>query len=152
MPPLFRTLALALAIASTPALAQDATASLPALKAELAQGKQIVVARHMALTSEEEAGFWPAYDEHQASLAELNQRRRENAAAYVRAAATGLDEDEAEEFAEEALEIDIEQAQLMERTYGRMRRALSPAKALKFMQLEAKLAAIANYDVAASLP
>ncbi len=144
-------LALALALAAAPAAAQDPAPSLAALKAELGQGKQIVVARQMALDSEQEAGFWPAYDEHQSELLELNRRHRENTAAYARAAA-GLDEDAANELADEALEIAREQAQLTERTYSRLRRNIGPAKALQYLQLEAKFAAIANYDVAATLP
>jgi hypothetical protein len=142
-------LALTLALVAAPALAQDP--SLAALKAELAQGKQIVVARQMALNPEQEASFWPAYDEHQRELLELNRRHRENSAAYARAAAS-LDEDQAEELADEALEIAREQAQLTERTYSRLRRNIGPEKALQYLQLEAKFAAIANYDVAATLP
>ncbi len=148
----FGALALTLALAAAPALAQDPAPSLAALRAELAQGKQIVVARQMALTPEQEAGFWPAYDEHQNDLLALNRRHRENTAAYARAAGAGMDEDQANELADEALEIAREQAQLAERTYSRLRRNLGPAKALQYLQLEARFSAIANYDVAATLP
>jgi Spy/CpxP family protein refolding chaperone len=150
--PLF--LALALALAIPPATAQDdPTPSLDALRSELAQGKQIVVARRLNLTPEQEAGFWPIYDAHQAELAELVERRRDNAAAYARAVATGrLDEDAANALAEETLDIENEQAQLMERTFSRLRRQIDPAKAYEYLQLEAKISAILRYELAATLP
>lgn len=147
-------LVLAMAMAVTPAVAQQAAApSLDALRAELAQGKQIVIARRLNLTPEQEAGFWPIYDAHQSELAKLVDRRRDNAAAYARAVATGrLDEDAANALAEETLDIDIEQAQLMERTYSRLRRQIDPAKAYEYLQLEAKISAILRYELAATLP
>lgn len=149
--PIFLTLFLLLSAAS--ALAQEAPEQrMAALKAQLAPGKQIYIARQMALDPADEADFWPIYDAHQAELASLQQRRRENVAAYARAAAGGLDEDAARELAEDALEIAAEQAELMESTYTRLSRAIPPAKALKYLQLEMKLAALADYEAVAALP
>jgi Spy/CpxP family protein refolding chaperone len=143
---------------STPAMvqAQAATdggqASMTALRAALAPGKQVFIARQMALNPEQEAGFWPIYDDHQKGLAELTARRRDNIAALARAAAGSVDEDTAEDLISEALAIEAEQARLIERTMDRMNRVLPPAKALKYLGLELKLSALVRYEAAAALP
>ncbi|MFY2764069.1 hypothetical protein [Arenimonas sp. MALMAid1274] len=148
-------LALAGPWAAAPARAQagDPAAHMAALRAQLAPGKQTFIARQMGLTPAEEASFWPHYDQHQKDLAELVQRRRENAAAAARAATAGtLEADEYEDIAEEALEIDADEAGLTERTYSRLSRVIPPSKALKFVQLEAQVAALLRYELAATYP
>ncbi|PZO08438.1 MAG: hypothetical protein DCF27_08195 [Lysobacteraceae bacterium] len=138
-----------------PALAQaggdGGQARMNELRAALAPGKQIFIARQMNLNPAQEAGFWPVYDELQAGLAELAARRRENFAALA-AATESMDEDDADDLADDALAITAEEARLFERTHGRMSRAIPPAKALKYLGLELKLAALARYEAAAVLP
>lgn len=153
-PALFLFLSLALFAAPAPAQpAGDAAhQSMTELKAQLAPGKQIFVSRRMALTPADEAGFWPLYDEHQQALAELLQRRRDNVQAYARAVGGGMDEDTANDLADEALSIEADEAKLLDRTYHRLRRVIAPEKALKYLQLESKLAALQRYELAASLP
>ena len=138
-----------------PALAQSGgdggQARMNELRAALAPGKQVFIARQMSLNTEEETGFWPIYDGHQAGLAELAARRRANIAALA-AATEATDEDDAEDLANEALAIEAEEARLFERTHARMSRAIAPAKALKYLRIELKLAALARYEAAAALP
>lgn len=141
---------------SGPALAQASgdggQARMAELRAALAPGKQVFVARQMSLTPEEEAAFWPIYDDHQKGLAELATRRRENVAALARAMAGTVDEDDAEDLAQEAVSIEADAARLLERTQDRMERAIAPAKALRYLALELKLAALVRYEAAADLP
>jgi hypothetical protein len=142
---------------ATPALAQVAgdggQARMDELRAQLASGKQAYVSRQMALDSAEETDFWPVYDEHQRSLEALQQRRREHASDYARAVAAGtLDEDFARDLARDLVEIETEEARLLDRTYSRLRRSLTEVQALKYLQIEARLAALLRYELAASLP
>jgi hypothetical protein len=141
---------------SSHALAQASgdggVARMTELRAALAPGKQVFIARQMALSPAEEAEFWPIYDDHQAGLADLAARRRDNVAALARAAAGSVDEDDAEDVANEAVSIEADEARLFERTQGRMSRAIGPAKALRYLALELKLSALARYEAAAALP
>ena len=138
-----------------PALAQaggdGGQAGMDELRAALAPGKQIFISRQMNLNPAEEAGFWPIYDELQAGLAELATRRRANFAALA-AATESMDEDDADDLASDALAIATDEARLFDRAHGRMTRAIPPAKALKYLRLELKLAALARYEAAATLP
>jgi hypothetical protein len=149
------SLLLSLALAS-PALAQVAEPGEPrmaALRAELAPGKQIFIARQMELNPAEEAAFWPVYDDFQEEMAALAERRRNIVAAQVRIAASGpAQDDDLQDITEEMLAIQAEEARLFERTFGRLGRAIPEAKALRYLQLETKLLALARYDAAAALP
>ena len=153
---MFRTLsvpALVLALSfAAPAGAQsaDPATHVASLKAQLAPGKQVFIARQMNLNPAEEADFWPAYDAHQRELADLVERRRAAAAAYARL--SSLDEDTATELAEEIAEIDLEEARLNEETYSRLSRGLPAAKALKYLQLERQLSTLLRLELAASVP
>lgn len=147
---------LSLLLSTAPALGQVAgggQARMDELRTQLASGKQSYISRQMALDSAEEARFWPIYDEHQATLESLQQRRREHAADYARAvAANTLDEDFARDLARELVEIESEEAKLLDRTYSRLRRSMTEVQALRYLQLEARLAALSRYELAASLP
>ncbi len=150
------TIALLLSLGlAGPALAQaggdGGQANMSALRAALAPGKQVFIARQMALSTAEEAGFWPIYDEQQSGLAELAARRRANIAGLA-AATDATDEDDADDLAKEALAIEADEARLLERTHARMARAIGQAKALKYLRMELKLAALARYEAAAALP
>ena len=155
---MFRTLLIVLLSLGLPgtALAQatgdGGQARMSELRAALAPGKQVFIARQMSLSPAEEAEFWPIYDEHQKGLAELADRRRNNIAGLVRASGSAVDDDDAEDLAREAVSIELDEARLFERTEGRMTRAIAPAKALKYLGLELKLAALARYEAAAVLP
>lgn len=141
---------------SGPALAQSggesAQARMAALRTALAPGKQVFISRQMALNPAEEAAFWPIYDEHQKTLAQLAARRRQNVAGLARAASSAVDEDEADDLGSEALAIEADEARQLERTHDRMRRAIAPARALKYLGLEMKLSALDRYEAAAALP
>lgn len=148
-------LGLALLAPAASAQAVDAHQKMAAFKAEVAQGKQAYVSRQLALDSAEQAAFWPVYDKMQEALAELAQRRRDNAAAYaalVGDAADADDADDAEDIAEEAVAIEMDQAELFERAFKDLSRDLGPRQALAYVQVEARLATLLRYEVAASLP
>jgi Spy/CpxP family protein refolding chaperone len=146
-------LALALAAPAVSAQAVDAREKMAAFQAEVTQGKQAYVSRQLSLDSAEQAAFWPVYDKMQEALAELAERRRENAAAYVAAVGNAADEGAAEDVAEEAVAIEIEQAELLERAYKDLSRDLGAREAMAYVQIEARLATLLRYEVAAaSLP
>ena len=144
-------LLLTLALAGHAQAQAGGDASMSALRTALAPGKQVFVARQLALSPAEEAAFWPIYDTQQTGLAELAARRRANIAALA-AATANTDEDEAEDLAKEALAIEADEARLLDRTYGRMVRAVGQAKSLQYLRIELKLAALARYDAASALP
>lgn len=131
---------LAAALAA-PVAAQDpdlATLPLAELKTQLASGKQVVVARQLALTPAEESDFWPVYDELQRGLADVAERRR----AALAAIAANRDAEAVADAAETLVEADIEQADLAERAWDRLRGNLPPAKLARYLLLERRIATL----------
>ena len=149
--PLTFLLACALAPA---ALAQDAgrggdaRARVQQLQAAVAPGKQIFMARQLQLTPEEAAAFWPAYDAHQAGLADLASKR-ENLLARrdQRLAENDWDEGDVEDLAEEMLALEADEADLLESTFARLVRArLTMEKAVRYIELEKDLRALRHFQ------
>lgn len=152
---------LLLALVAGPALAKETTdpdtaaaiAELQSLVAEVGDEKRAFFGEQLSLTEAEAAKFWPVYDGHQAALAKLNERRVKNILAYAdlwNAAAT--DAKAAEAIAREALDIEKDEAALMEHTYGKLKRAVPVVKAIRYLQMESKLRALVRVELAARIP
>lgn len=147
------TLVLVLFLAVPAAQAQQVAAAqqkMAALQAEVAQGKQAYISRVLALDPAEQAAFWPIYDKTQEELADLAERRRANAAAVTYGLRTAIDEDDAEDLADEAVAIELDQAKLMERTYRALSRSVSPRTALAYIQAETRLVTLLRYEITGS--
>ncbi|GAB2671412.1 hypothetical protein [Arenimonas aestuarii] len=143
---------LLVAALALPVLAQnaggDAEARVRQLKAAVAPGKQIFIARQLQLSNEEDARFWPAYDTHQAGLADLAERRSRLLARHAERLAAGeVDDGDIEDLAEEMLALEADEADLIESTFTRLGRAGMPVeKAVRYIQLEKDLRALRHFE------
>jgi hypothetical protein len=138
--PILLAAALLLPLA-TPIVAQDAnlaTLPLTELRTQLASGKQVVVSRQLGLTPAEESDFWPVYDELQRGLAAVAERRRASLATIAAGAGPGAVADAVERL----VESDLEQAELSERAWDRLRRNLPPEKLARYVLLERRIATL----------
>tara|TARA_R110002020_G_scaffold37399_17_gene112949 strand:+ start:5245 stop:5727 length:483 start_codon:yes stop_codon:yes gene_type:complete len=135
-----------------PVLAQeargDAVARVNQLKAAVAPGKQIFMARQLQLSNEEDATFWPVYDTHQAGLADLAERRSRLLARHAERLAAGqVDDGDIEDLAEEMLALEADEADLLESAFARLGRAGLPVeKAVRYIQLEKDLRALRHFE------
>jgi Spy/CpxP family protein refolding chaperone len=141
-------------IAAPPIWAQgkpaDAT-DMQALRTAVRADKKALVASTLQLTDAEAKKFWPIYDAYQRSLDAANRRvalvvedlvelNRPLSDAYARnLAAEMVAADEAEIKARRTL-------------HNRVMRALPPKKAARYMQLESKIRAFQDYDIATAIP
>lgn len=131
----------------------EAFAQMHALQAQLGEGKRDFIAQQLSLTSEEAAKFWPVYDAHQKALASLNQRRLDNIVVYARHwNANSLDDATAATLAKQALDIEKDEAALMEKTFHKLRNAVPAVKAVRYLQVEAKVRAVVRFEQAAQVP
>ena len=143
---------LLVAALALPVLAQetrgDAVARVNQLKAAVAPGKQIFMARQLQLSNEEDATFWPVYDTHQAGLADLAERRSRLLARHAERLAAGqVDDGDIEDLAEEMLALEADEADLLESTFARLGRAGMPVeKAVRYIQLEKDLRALRHFE------
>lgn len=161
------TLGLMAALVAGPAWAQTETpaavtpesdraevmAAMNALQDEVREGKRELIGKQMQLTDAEAAKFWPVYDAHQEALAAFNTRRMDNILAYAKAWNAGpIDDATADPLAKEALAIEKDEVDQMERTYGKARKAVGASKAVRYLQMESKIRALVRFEQAAEVP
>ena len=165
-------LAAALAIAA-PAFAQEGatpnpgTTSTPQAKAEssadqqadnmallrdkLRADKKLIVAEAMNLTEKEAAAFWPVYDSYQKDLAGLNERTmkliKEYATNYGQ-----MTDPAAKGIVDSFLAIEKDRIQLMQTYAPKLRKVLPEVKVARYYQIENKIRAVVNYELAQEIP
>ncbi len=146
-------------IAAPAASAEDKTADvtdMQALRAAVRGDKKAFVASALQLTPAEAKKFWPIYDEYQRNL-DMTGRRR--VVAVERLIAQDKPESNlyARNFVNELISIDEAEIKARRKLYNRLMRPLpsrilSQKKAARYLQLESKIHAVQNYDVAATVP
>lgn len=115
--------------------------------------KRAFIDQQLGLSQQDAARFWPVYEQHQAGLAELNRRSVENILLYARAWNAGsVDDETANRVAREAIAIEEDEAALLKRSYVQASRAVSPAQAARYVQIEAKGRAVLRAKAVMSVP
>ena len=126
---------------------------LKALQTEIGPEKREFMKAQLGLTAEEEAKFWPVYDEHQKALEALNRRRIDNILAYARVWNAGhIEAAPADRMIKEAIAIERAEADLLEGSYQKLRGAILPVKLVRYLQIESKLRAFVRIKQAAEVP
>lgn len=113
--------------------------------------KVAVLTELMALTEDEAAAFWPVYRAYDAELARLQDERASNVGQYADHYAA-LSDSLADSLGRTAIDISRRRVALLESCYGKMRAAVSPRVALRFLQVEHQLQLVLDLQIAASLP
>jgi Spy/CpxP family protein refolding chaperone len=135
-------------------LAQDKSGDvtdMQALRAAIKSDKKAFVASTMNLTSAEAKRFWPIYDAYQRS-ADVGNRRRALAIEAVIAKDQSLSNLYARNLANELIANDESEIRARRTLHNRIMRALPPNKAARYLQLESKIRAVQDYDIAATIP
>jgi hypothetical protein len=151
---------LAVAIIVAPAAwAEDKAADVTDMKAlrdAVRADKKAFVASTLKLTDAEAKRFWPIYDNYQRALDSANQRRvvvvedlialdKPISDLYARSLANEL-------IAGDEAEIKARRTLHNRLMRGVPTRILPPRKAARYLQLEAKIRAALDYDVASTIP
>ena len=139
--------------ASNAETASTAAAAMRDLESQVRSGKRAFVEQQLQLTSKEAEGFWPLYDDYQANLSSFNQRRLQNIASYAEKYNAGdVDDASATKLAEQALQLEKDEATHMERAFQKLRKVLPAVKAASYLQVESKIRAVVRYEQAAQVP
>ena len=127
--------------------------SMQVLRENLMADKKLVVATHMKLTESEAKSFWPIYDEYQKDLQKINRRLQSLLASYAADfRRNSLTDDKAQKMIDELIAIKQAEVDLLS-VYGpKLNKVLPVIKAARYLQIENKIRAIANYDLAQGVP
>jgi hypothetical protein len=154
----YRPLAFAVAglLAAAPAFAQSSAApaaSMDSVRAALRADKRQLVAANMVLTTQEDATFWPVYDAYQAELAKLNTRTVAAIKTYADAFnANAVTDAVATQLTNEFISIEGDRVALMKGYQSKFGAVLPATKVARYYQIENKLRAAVNYELADAIP
>jgi hypothetical protein len=113
--------------------------------------RKAIVTEYMNLTPEEAAKFWPIYDAYQQDLS-VPQKRLGDLVLKFNQAYGGVTDQDAEKFLEDYLNAEKNILD-RKRTYvGRFQKALPTKKVLRLYQLENRMDATIDYNMAGELP
>ena len=121
------------------------------IRRDVVAQKVVIITEVMGFTEAEDAAFWPIYREYDAEMAKLGDERVAMIAEYASTFET-LTDAIAEKLATRALDLETRRQAARARCYDRVRKALSPRTALRFLQVEHQLQLLIDLQIAAALP
>lgn len=145
-----------LAVSPVPVFGQDTKQASPvaatpgdldAVRQAIRTDKRGLVERNLQLTAEEAKRFWPVYDEYQRDLDKVVQRQNRAVLDYVNTE-SAMTDGNAKRIAREVLKADMDEEKLRERNFRKVSSVLPARKAVRYLQIENKIATVRRYDLA----
>jgi hypothetical protein len=121
------------------------------LRSDIRAQKVAILTEVMGFTDAENAAFWPIYRDYDAEMSKLGDER----VALIEEYARGYDDmtdARADALATKALDLEARRQAAKARCYDRVKKALSPKTALRFLQVEHQLLLLIDLQISAALP
>jgi hypothetical protein len=135
-----------------PAAAQDqSTDNMQIVKEKIRADKKLFVAVNLNLTDAESRDFWPVYEAYQKELGSLMERTIRLIEDYA-GSYEGMSDETAKRLVDDYLAIQGEEVALMKSYLPRLRKVLSEKKVARYFQLENKISAVVDFELAAKIP
>jgi hypothetical protein len=134
------------------AIAQDQPAdNMEIVKEKIRSDKKLFIATNMQLTESEANAFWPVYGAYQVEINKLRDREikliEKFAASYEM-----MSDDVAKKLLDDSLSIDLSHQELRQTYLAKFRGVLSDKKVARYYQLESKIDAVMEYELARRIP
>ncbi|MFZ2171486.1 MAG: hypothetical protein WAW61_17830 [Methylococcaceae bacterium] len=138
---------------SAPPMTDQAAAFVSSNRAEIRQDKVVFINESMNLNSEDPNynAFWHEYYQYEAELKKLNDERLQLIRDYNFNYKT-MDDTIANNLAQRALTIRKKRLELLEKYYGKIKKATSAVIAARFLQVEQQVSLLLDIEIASSLP
>ena len=121
------------------------------LRSDVRAQKIAILTEVMGFTEAEDAAFWPIYREYDLEMAKLGDQRTALIADYAKEYAT-LTDATADRLASRALELEASRQAMKAKYYEKVKTALSPRTAMRFLQVEQQLLLLIDLQISAALP
>ena len=137
---------------SGPAFGQtNPTDEKEALRSTIQGERMVLVDKNMGLTGEEAKVFWPLYTEYQKELGKLNKRRVDFIESFAKDYERMTDP-KAKDLMDEWMDIQKDALKLKSSYIGKFGRVLPMKKVARYFQIENKLEAAVDYELAGRIP
>jgi Spy/CpxP family protein refolding chaperone len=152
MRPLFSiALAAALALGAATSVSAQTNTDMKILAEKIKADKKLLVAANMKLTDAEATKFWPIYDAHQRVLQDINKRIGAVIKDYAKAKGSVSDA-VAKELLDRMLIAKTEEVNVLTSSASKLRGVLPEIKIARYIQIENKIRALLNYELASAVP
>jgi hypothetical protein len=116
-------------------------------------GREVIVERNMQLNKEDSNRFWPVYNDYQAAIGKVNDRRIKLITSYADSYNSGnLSDDKALALLDEFLSIEKARLKVKKKYVPRFKKVLPPKKVVRFFQVDNKLDAMVKLEMARNIP
>lgn len=134
------------------ALAQDKAAdNMEIVKEKIQTDKKLFIATNMQLTESEAKAFWPVYEAYQTELSSLRDREIKLIEEFAANYGT-MSDDVAKNLLDESMSIDSDHLKLRQSYLPKFRGVLPDTKVARYYQLENKIDAVLEYELARRIP
>jgi hypothetical protein len=131
--------------------AQSNTDELKYLQDLIGIKKKQYVEQHIKISDADAAKFWAIYDDYDLFRGEIGERRVDNINEYVKNYGT-LTNEKADQLMKTSFAITDDLEKLLEKTYARMAKDVSPVIAVQFIQIELYIEAMVRKAMTEQLP
>lgn len=139
-----------LALAST-SLAQTVQDDVELIRSVVQTERKAVVAKNMELSEAESEAFWPVYNEYEQAMRKVNDKRveliRKLAAEYQT-----LTDEQAEALLQESFDFQNERVKVRRNFRKKFGKVLAGKRVARFYQIDGKIDAIIDFDIARTIP
>ncbi len=132
-------------------LAQTAREQIELTREVIQAEKKLLVSTNMQLTEQEAQGFWPVYEEYQKALRKLNDRRVTLIEDYAEHY-DSLSDTKAKSLLNGLIVYNEDKAKLQKTYLPKFEEVLLAWKLARYYQIENKLDAVINYELAKGIP
>jgi len=121
------------------------------LRSDIRAQKVAILTEMMDFTEAEDTAFWPIYREYDVELSKINDDRLKLITDYAKSY-DAMTDAIADRIAKAALDLEARRHALKLKYYDRIKGALSPKQAARFLQVENQLLLLLDLQIASSLP
>ena len=144
---------LALMLSSSSVFAQNYTDSMKKFAEEIKNDKKTLILANMVLNEEQKDKFIPIYEEYQAELSKINERIVSLIQSYASAYnSNAVTDNVASQLLSEMNSIESREAEIQGEISKKLLTVLPAIKVTKYIQMENKIRAVLNYELAAQIP
>lgn len=136
---------------ATSAFAQSDTDVLEATRTQIQADRKAVVAKAMGLTDEQGAKFWPVYNEYRESMRKVDDKLVQLANDYFQNADKMTDQ-QSQSMLTQWMNLNAEKVNVRKSYVKKFTKAIPTNRVIRFYQVENKMDAVINYELAASIP
>ena len=133
------------------AVAQQENDAIEVIRGQIATKRQALVAQNMQLTEEQSEKFWPVYREYQFDRTGIVDRRV-NTIKNFRDNYQSMTDEQAKKIIDDVVKYEEDMLKLQKKYIREFRKVLPETQVMRYMQIERKLDATIDFDLARVIP